>query len=101
MTAEVPLQKWFHILANFDAEAGTLEMWHDGVLVASGTTARKPLGFLDFRYAPGVSIGNVQNDIGPHNQPLNGYVADLRLYRNVVRPKDLDLGRGGWVESPK
>ncbi len=101
VTAEVPLQKWFHILANFDAETGTMEMWHDGILVAGGSTARRPFAFLDRAFAPGVSIGNVQNDLSPHNQPLNGYVADLRLYRGVVRPKDLDLGRGGWTEPPK
>mgnify|MGYP000182658593 CR=1 FL=1 len=98
--AEIPLQKWTHILANFDAESGRLEMWMDGELVGMAKTQYRPFAGLDKGFAPGVSIGNVQNDTGPHNQPLNGYLADVRLYRSVLRPEDLNLGTGGWVEPP-
>ncbi len=35
-------------------------------------TRIRPFARLDDRAAPGVSIGNVQFDKGPHNQPLNG-----------------------------
>jgi hypothetical protein len=100
VTAEIPLGRWVHVLGNFDFKDGRLEMWMDGKLVGLAYTEYRPFANLDPNWAPGVSVGNVQNDTGPHNQPLNGMVADLRLYRGVYRPDDLLLGRGGWVEPP-
>lgn len=100
VSAEVKLNRWHHVMANFDAESGVLEMWLDGKLVAGATTERRPFSNLESGWAPGVSVGNIQNDKGPHNQPLNGYVADLRLYNGVFRPNDLNVGRGNWAEPP-
>ena len=101
VTAEIPLGKWVHVLGNFDVERGRLEMWLNGEMVGLATTQWLPFAKLDKGSAPGVSIGNVQNDRGPHNQPLNGMIADLRLYDRVLRPQDLDVGSGGWMEPPK
>lgn len=101
VTAEIPLMKWSHVVANFDADSGRMEMWLDGELVGLAKTSVRPFALLNNDWAPGVSLGNVQNDKGPHNQPLNGMIADLRLYRGVFRPADLAAGIGGWVEPPQ
>ncbi|MBV6458748.1 MAG: hypothetical protein HONBIEJF_01886 [Fimbriimonadaceae bacterium] len=91
--AEVELNKWYHVLANFDSRTGYLEMWLNGEFVGGGKTQFRPFAQLEVGEAPGVSIGNVQNNLGRHNQPLNGIISDLRLYRQVMRPRDLQLTR--------
>jgi hypothetical protein len=98
--AEIPTLRWTHILANLDVETGRMEFWVDGKFVALATTSKFPFAGLDKNAAPGVGIGNVQNENGPHNQPLNGMLADFRVYRAVLRPQDLDLGNGNWVKPP-
>ena len=100
VTAEIPLETWVHVLGNYDVNTGRLEIWLDGELVGTAKTQYRPFANLDKGWAPGVSIGNVQNDTGPHNQPLNGMVADLRVYPWVFRPKDLEIDGGGWFEPP-
>lgn len=84
--AEIPLKQWVHINASFDNDLGELRLWLDNGPISYRLTARKPYGDLDAAYAPGVGIGNVQNDAGPHNQPLNGILADLKLYDQALDP---------------
>ena len=83
---DIPLRQWVHITGSFDAGRGELRIWKDGQLMAVRLTTRRSFSTLDGGYAPGIGIGNVQNDRGPHNQPLNGILADLRLYDSVVEP---------------
>lgn len=83
---DIPLRQWVHITASFDASRGELRMWKDGNLMAVRLTTRRSFSILDGSAAPGIGIGNVQNDHGPHNQPLNGVLADLRLYDSVIEP---------------
>lgn len=87
--AELQLQKWYRVTANYDASTGHMEMWLGNDLVGTALTIRKPMQDLDPNWAAGLSIGNIQNVGGPHNQPLNGMVGDLRLYDRVLRPSDL------------
>ena len=84
--AELPLHKWSHVTANFDVETGDMNMWINGERVAYARTAHHPYATLQVPFTPGVGIGNVQNDHGPHNQPFDGYLADLRLYNVTVTP---------------
>lgn len=86
--SEIPLRQWIHVLASFDARTGAEQLWLNRTPVAWAKTTRRPLEILDPGYAPGIGIGNVQNDHGPHNQPLNGMIADLRLYD---RAYDVDM----------
>jgi len=83
---DIPLQQWVQITASFDAGRGELRMWKNGQLMSIRLTTRRSFSLLDPGATPGLGIGNVQNDHGPHNQPLNGMLADLRLYDSVVEP---------------
>jgi len=91
VSAEVPLQRWTHVLASWDMTMGKLMMWLDGKNVAFATTKIHPFAVLDQATAPGIGIGNVQNEKGPHNQPINGQLSDLRLLRGVWTPEDLGI----------
>lgn len=91
LEAEIPLKRWTHVTASFDAETGEIRLYRGERLVATRETDKKLVFTLDKAAAPGVGIGNVQNDRGPHNQPLNGMLADVRLYDSVVTPAE-----AGW-----
>lgn len=102
--AELPLNQWTHVTASFEdtgmTREHTLKLWLNGRLVAFAETTRSPFSVLDRRTAPGVGIGNVQNDKGPHNQPFNGTLCDLRLYDAALEPADAGFG-GGFAEPPE
>ena len=101
LTAEIALNKWTHVQSSFDAENHKLDLWINGEHVAFVKTSAAPFGFLDNGYTPGVSIGNVQNEKGPHNQPINGQIGDLRVYRGAFSPDDLGIRLGSWFEPPR
>jgi len=100
VSGPIGLNKWTHVIASFDAANGQFSMWIDSDLVATSNSKLLPIIDLDKKYAPGVGIGNVQNDHGPHNQPLNGVIADLRLYDTPVEPDMIDQGPPPWVNIP-
>lgn len=98
--ADIPLGVWTHVVANLDDQTGQIKLWINGDLKAMTTTTARPFVVLDKAWAPGVSVGNVQNDHGPHNQPINGQIADLRLYRVALTPDEVGYSGGGGVEPP-
>jgi len=89
---ELPLNRWTHVTANFNAVTGEMRMWLNGDLVAYSRTSHREFVELDKGWSPGVGVGNVQNDQGPHNQPYNGMLADLRLYGQALTPDQV-----GWL----
>lgn len=89
LTADLPLGRWTHVLGNLNVDTGEMELWINGELSAMTKTKIRPMVGLESGWAPGIGIGNVQNDKGPHNQPFNGQIADMRLYRVALRPDDL------------
>jgi len=95
--AELPLNRWTHVTANFNAGTGELKMWLNGDLVSYSKTTHREYVELDKGWSPGVGVGNVQNDQGPHNQPYNGLLADLRLYGQALTPDQ--VGWNGRVKS--
>jgi len=84
---EIPLRQWTHVVGSFDVETGRLSLWLNGKLNAFATTVTRPFANLVPSEAPGVGIGNVQNNRGPHNQPFNGTLYDLRVYQGVWTPE--------------
>ena len=90
--AEIPLNRWTHVTANYNAETGELNMWLNGEQFAYSRSSHKPFVILDPAYTPGVGVGNVQNDRGPHNQPFRGMIADLRLYGAALTPDQTGFG---------
>jgi len=95
--AEISLNRWTHVLASLDARTGEMSMWLDGEKVAYTRTSKRPFAALLTQFAAGVGVGNVQNNHGPHNQPLNGMIADLRVYSSVLTPQDVDWSAPGSV----
>lgn len=91
VTSELPKHKWSQVVANWDAETGFLKMWLNGELIGMARTTVRPFANLEGSAAPGVSVGNVQNDKGIHNQPFNGMISDLRLYRGAWTPDDIGV----------
>lgn len=95
VSAEIPLAKWTHVLGSWDMETGKLRLWLNGENVAFATTTVHPFATLDKGWTPGLGIGNVQNEKGIHNQPMNGQLMDLRLMRGVWTPEDLLIRKPG------
>lgn len=100
VTSELPLNRWSQVVANWDSETGFLKIWMNGELVGMNKTSIRPFAELDRTYTPGLTVGNVQNDQGPHNQPFNGMLADMRLYRGAWTPDDLGVGAGERFNEP-
>jgi hypothetical protein len=97
VAAPVPLHQWTHVLASLDDKSGKMALWINGVKVSETRTNARPFGNLDRMSSPGVSIGNIQNDRGPHNQPLRGTLAKVEIYDKAVTPTDLRLNFGAWT----
>jgi len=85
---EIELNRWTHVTASFNAKSGDMILYLNGKKVVTGRTSLRPFTDLDPGSAPGTSVGNVQSDHGPHNQPYNGIIADLRLYSVPLGPKE-------------
>jgi hypothetical protein len=100
VTGEIPLNRWMNVLGSYNGENGELKLWLNNECVAYSRTSKRPFANLDPAWAPGIGIGNVQNDTGPHNQPLNGMVADLRLYDRVYEPEDISSLFQPWDNPP-
>jgi hypothetical protein len=88
---DIPLNRWVHVLGSWQSDTGELRLWINDELVSYQRTSIRPFADLDQGQAPGVGIGNVQNNHGPHNQPVNGQIFDLRLYRGAFTPDQLGI----------
>jgi hypothetical protein len=87
LKAELPLNDWCHVTANLDVEGRSMNLYVNGDLVGSAPTTRMLLVDLDPAHTPGTGVGNTQNPNGPHNQPFNGRLADVRLYGEALTPE--------------
>lgn len=94
LETEIPLKRWTRVTGSIDAATGEMRLWRGDRLMATRITDRRAFTELDSRFAPGIGIGNVQNDHGPHNQPLNGTLVDLRLYATVLSPAEAGYRSG-------
>jgi len=99
VAAPIPLGRWTHILASLDDKTGEMLLWLNGKKVDSRNTTVRPYKDLDKASSPGVGIGNVQNDRGPHNQPLRGDIARLEVYDRAVTPTELRLNFSPWISE--
>lgn len=101
ISAEFPLNRWIHVVATFNSESGRMRLFLNGELTAMAITSLRPFAELERDWSPGFSIGNVQNNAGSHNQPLNGIVNDLRLYRGELEVEDLGIFQQAPQIPPK
>lgn len=97
VTAELPLHRWHHVLASFEDSGNRnerrLRLYMNGNISAFRTTSFTPFDQLVRGESPGIGIGNIQNERGRHNQPFNGTLFDLRVYRGAWSPDQLDFGQ--------
>lgn len=96
VNAPIKLNEWVHVTASLDDNRGAMRLYLDGELVDAKQTTIRPFAHLDAGWAPGLGIGNVQNDRGPHNQPLQGSLADVRIYDQPITPKLVGYQPNGW-----
>jgi hypothetical protein len=97
VSAPIGLGVWTHVVGSLDdSRYGAMRLWVDGELKDATRTTIRPFAKLDPNAAPGLGIGNVQNDRGPHNQPLQGSLADVRIYDCPITPKMVDYNPEGW-----
>ena len=101
VSTELPLNRWSQVVANWDEETGFIKLWLDGDLVATSRTTRKPFAILETQHTPGVGIGHVQNEFGPHNQPFNGMIADLRFYHQALSPEEIGFNQNRFDPPQK
>jgi hypothetical protein len=79
---------WTHVAATFDGDAGTLNLYTNGVLAARTFTTRRPIGNLLPDESPGVGFGNV-ND-GANNLPFIGDIDSLSLYNRALSAEEIN-----------
>lgn len=91
-SGEIEIGRWTRVVANYSAETKRLNFWVNGEHVSGTKTSLVPFKQLNQPDVPGIGIGNVQNARGPHNQPLNGFIHDLRLYKGAYTPMEIDGG---------
>jgi hypothetical protein len=101
-TAEINIPavvgQWVHLCASWDAANKTMNFWENGKLMATDKTDLVPLKQLDIHFNPAISVGNVQNPFGPdHFQPLNGSVAEVKIYDGAVSKSDFAKPKG-WTD---
>ncbi len=98
---EIPLKTWVRVTASFDGETGEMRLWMNDRLISTRITEVRPFYDLHKDYLPGVGVGNVETDAGfGNNQPLNGTLADLRLYPAVLEPREAGWRPGSGTNAP-
>jgi alpha-tubulin suppressor-like RCC1 family protein len=73
---------WTHLAATLDGNAGTMNIYTNGVLAAQTVTTVRPFGALSAGNSPGIGIGNL-ND-GFNNFPFIGDIDELALYNRAL-----------------
>ncbi len=84
MTAPKPLTEgWHHVAILIDGAAGTLQLYQDGLLVASGATTVLPknLGNTTQNW-----LGRSQFEADPY---FGGAMDDLRIYNRALSPGEI------------
>jgi len=84
VTASTPLTEgWHHVAIVIDGAAGTLQLYQDGLLVASGATAVLP---KDLGNTTQNWLGRSQFEADPY---FGGALDDLRIYDRALSPGEV------------
>ncbi len=84
LSATVPYDQWLHVAGTLDDATGAMKLYVNGSLVASTTTAIRPLGALDPSWSPGLSIG--EDYIGQYGEAFNGLLDEVRISDMALAP---------------
>ena len=88
VTAQVSLGVPVHVAGTLDVATGTLSLYFDGNLVASRSTAVRPIGALDPSASPGVGIGNHAPST-VFNQPFHGWIDEVAIYSRALSASEV------------
>jgi hypothetical protein len=79
----IPTGQMVAVAATYDHASGLQQIYLNGQLVASTTTAIQPIGALDSSYDPGLGLGNLQSGywygVNGCTEPLAGMLAEVRI----------------------
>ncbi|MEM1303893.1 MAG: LamG domain-containing protein, partial [Planctomycetota bacterium] len=80
---------WHHIVAMFDADADTYELYGDGTLLTSGSLsiAKQAAGYLSF----GTTTGSTER--------FSGALDDVRVYNRWISAEEISALSGGTTSS--
>lgn len=93
----LPVGRWTHVVGSIEDRTGAMRLYLDGVMVKQVTTKLRPSITLDAGTSPGIGVGNIQNPgFGPHNQPFDGKLADVRVYPAALSPREVGFNPEGW-----
>jgi hypothetical protein len=81
------VNQWSYVAGTLDDATGVMDLYLNGNLVATGTTAIRPYAFLDASQNPGLGIGNVQSS--NYNEWFDGYIDEVRISNQALLPNQL------------
>jgi hypothetical protein len=87
----VPYGQWLHVAGTLDGATGQMKLYVNANLVASTTTAVRPLGALDPAYSPGIGIGH--DKTGQYGEVFNGWLDEVRLSDVALDPSQFLLNQ--------
>ena len=71
--------QWYHVVANYDLEAGIVQLFCNGVLVSED-----PIDGSTFDFCDGFKIGNHRT--GDGTRDFDGYIDDVAVFHGVLSP---------------
>jgi hypothetical protein len=86
VSVQVPftaVNQWTEVAGTLDNATGVMDLYENGVLVASATTTIRPFATLDASKDPGLGIGNVE---ASDNQYFDGYIDEVRISNQALLP---------------
>jgi hypothetical protein len=88
-TVEVPfsaINQWTEVAGTLDNSTGVMDLYQNGILVATTTTTIRSFATLDSNDKPGLGIGNVE---ASDNDYFDGYIDEVRISDQALSPSQL------------
>ncbi len=82
----ISLGSWHQVAGTFDAALGIMNLYVDGVLVASNATSIIPVALLTGTN-PGLGIGDVEST--SYAEHFHGIISNVRIYNRTLSPSDV------------
>jgi autotransporter-associated beta strand protein len=84
VTAPLPLNQWVEVAGTLDDATGNMNLYENGVLVASTVTTLRSFGPLDPNEKPGLGIGSLQSGLIP--EYFDGLIDEVRISDTALTP---------------
>ncbi|MHC4626700.1 MAG: PA14 domain-containing protein [Planctomycetota bacterium] len=90
--ADTTLGTWHHVVATYDGVSGQMQLYHDGVLAASGT------GGIMLQEDKPLFIGAQSRDTGPGGS-FNGSIDEVAYFNAILSPDEVLAIMEGGLEG--